>query len=99
MSAPQGMQRFLESGSEEEKTAFLAVLNEMQLEDSQRLYNGLSERCFTKCVTDFKARELVSKEKTCITSCATKYLNVMQRCGIRFNEENQNLQMQGNQQK
>ena len=82
------MDRFLNSSSPEEKEAFMDILNELQVKDSQYLYNSLSARCFNDCVNDFRNRELIKKEKNCITNCASKYLKLLARVGVRFQEEN-----------
>jgi len=53
----------------------LAALEEMQMRDSLRTFNGLVERCFTDCVTGFRSKSLTDGEDKCVTACAEKFFN------------------------
>ena len=52
----------------------LAKLEEMQLKDTLRMFNGLVERCFSECVNGFRSKALSTSEDKCITTCANKFL-------------------------
>jgi hypothetical protein len=52
----------------------LERLEEMQLKDTLRMFNGLVERCFSECVTGFRSKSLTGPEEKCVTVCANKYL-------------------------
>ena len=52
----------------------LERLEEMQLKDTLRMFNGLVERCFSECVTGFRSKALTAPEEKCVTTCANKYL-------------------------
>ena len=71
---------------EHEKPAFMASLEAMQTKDSLRMYNDLVERCYLQCVTSFRSQSLNETEKTCVASCAEKYIKLTQRVGFRFAE-------------
>lgn len=38
-----------------------------------RLYNWLSQRCFSDCVVTFYRRALGKREEECVRSCVRKY--------------------------
>jgi hypothetical protein len=61
MAAPN----FTESDQQE----FLKLLEDMQIKDSQRMYNSLTERCFEGCVVNFRTRRLEAKEVKCVNTC------------------------------
>ena len=71
---------------EHQKPAFMASLEAMQTKDSLRMYNDLVERCYLQCVTSFRSQSLNETEKTCVASCAEKYIKLTQRVGFRFAE-------------
>ena len=50
------------------------------------MYNDLVERCYLQCVTSFRSQSLKEEEKTCVASCAEKYIKLTQRVGFRFAE-------------
>ena len=64
----------------------MASLEAMQTKDSLRMYNDLVERCYLQCVTSFRSQSLKEEEKTCVASCAEKYIKLTQRVGFRFAE-------------
>ena len=55
-------------------TAMLQKLEEMQLKDTLRMFNGLVERCFSECVVSFRSKVLTSPEEKCVSTCAEKYM-------------------------
>ena len=52
----------------------LMKLEEMQLKDTLRMFNGLVERCFSECVVSFRSKVLTGTEETCVSTCAEKYM-------------------------
>jgi mitochondrial import inner membrane translocase subunit TIM9 len=52
------------------------------------------DRCFNDCVQDFTSDSLTSRENTCLTRCAEKFLKHSERVGTRFQEQNQKLMAQ-----
>jgi len=76
----------LEVGSEADKAAMLEKLEEMQMKDTMRMFNGLVERCFSECVNGFRSKSLSGPEDKCITTCANKFLKHSGRVGQRFGE-------------
>lgn len=81
------IQEFYASASKAEQDDMMMALNELQVRDTQRLFNGLTERCFTKCVNDFRSINLDNKEKKCVHTCFDKYINSLKRVGLRYAEE------------
>ncbi|CAN6358271.1 unnamed protein product [Urochloa humidicola] len=62
------------AGDEEEYQARLtAVVDGLQTRDAMRLYNWLSQRCFSDCVVTFYRRALGKREAECVRSCVRKY--------------------------
>jgi import inner membrane translocase subunit TIM9 len=66
-----------------EQAQMLAALEEMQMRDSLRTFNGLVERCFTDCVTGFRAKTLTDGEDKCVKACAEKFFNHAVRAAAR----------------
>ena len=64
----------MEHASEADRQATMAKLEEMQVKDMLRMFNGLVERCFSECVNEFRGKALSSPEDKCITTCANKFL-------------------------
>ena len=62
------------------------ILNRMQVKDTVRLFNEMTETCFQTCVKDFLQRNLDSKEDECVDGCAKKFLAHQKRVGMRFGE-------------
>ena len=59
----------------------LMKLEEMQLKDTLRMFNGLVERCFSECVVSFRSKVLTGTEETCVSTCAEKYMkHSVRRC-------------------
>lgn len=83
------MQEFYQAASKAEQDDMMMALNELQVKDTQRLFNGLTERCFIKCVNDFRSISLDGKEKKCVHTCFDKYINSLKRVGLRYAEETQ----------
>ena len=55
------------------------------------MYNGIVERCFNSCVHSFKSKSIDKYETTCVENCASRYIKMGQRVGLRF-AENQAMQ-------
>lgn len=51
-----------------------------------RLYNWLSQRCFSDCVTTFYRKALGKGEGDCVRACVRKYLLVSTASAARFAE-------------
>jgi len=81
------MDRFLSSATPDERDALMEAMNELQVEEMQQMFNSLAQKCFNRCVNNFRARQLDSGERNCIGVCADKYMQHMARVGARFAEE------------
>ncbi|KAH9607915.1 hypothetical protein RND81_05G217000 [Saponaria officinalis] len=79
----------LENLPEQDKMKMGAMIEQLQIRDSLRMYNSLVERCFTDCVDTFKRKTLDKHEETCVKRCAEKFLKHSMRVGLRFAELNQ----------
>lgn len=77
--------------SSREQAALMATMQEMQMADSLRMYNELVERCFGECVDGFRARTLDGKEEACIRKCSSKFIAFAARCGMRFQEAQEEM--------
>jgi mitochondrial import inner membrane translocase subunit TIM9 len=77
--------------SNAEQARLMAIMQEMQMADSLRMYNELVERCFGECVDTFRARKLDGKEEACIQKCSGKFVAFAARCGMRFQEYQQEM--------
>ena len=66
--------------------ATLMKLEEMQMKDTLRMFNGLVERCFGECVNSFRSKALSGPEEKCINTCAEKFVKHTGRVGQRFGE-------------
>lgn len=69
----------------------MAMMQEMQMLDSLRMYNELVERCFGSCVDSFRARKLDGKEEACIRKCSEKFVKFAARAGERFQEHQKEM--------
>ncbi|TKY67352.1 Mitochondrial import inner membrane translocase subunit Tim9 [Spatholobus suberectus] len=79
----------LDSLPEADKQRMSAMIDQLQIRDSLRMYNSLVERCFNDCVDTFKHKSLQKQEETCVRRCAEKFLKHSMRVGMRFAELNQ----------
>lgn len=70
-----------------EQQEFQQLVERKQMQDFMKLYSGLVQRCFSDCVNDFTSAAVTSKEETCITRCAEKFLKHSERVGQRFQEQ------------
>ncbi|KJE92664.1 hypothetical protein CAOG_03581 [Capsaspora owczarzaki ATCC 30864] len=61
--------------------------NGIGMQDFVRMYNHLSERCFSDCVNDFTSRTTTTKEQGCVGRCVQKFVQLSQRVGQRFSEQ------------
>lgn len=50
------------------------------------MYNNLVSRCFDSCVSSFRSKTLDRSETTCVEFCASRYIKMTQRVGLRFAE-------------
>ena len=85
----------MEHASEADRQATMAKLEEMQVKDMLRMFNGLVERCFSECVSSFRSKALTGPEETCVNACAEKYLKHSARVGLRFGEITMAQQQEG----
>ncbi|CAN6304821.1 unnamed protein product, partial [Urochloa humidicola] len=76
---------------EEDKMRMAAMIDQLQIRDSLRMYNSLVERCFTDCVDTFRRKTLDKQEESCVRRCAEKFLKHSMRVGMRFAELNQGV--------
>lgn len=74
-----------------DQARLMAIMQDMQMVDSLRMYNELVERCFGECVDTFRGRKLDGKEDACMQKCSSKFLAFAQRCGMRFQEYQQEM--------
>ncbi|KAI4368837.1 hypothetical protein MLD38_011591 [Melastoma candidum] len=79
----------LDNLPEQDKLKMAAMIDQLQIRDSLRMYNSLVERCFSDCVDSFKHKNLQKQEETCVQRCAEKFLKHSMRVGMRFAELNQ----------
>ncbi|KAI9115337.1 hypothetical protein K1719_013656 [Acacia pycnantha] len=79
----------LDNLPEEDKLKMAAMIDQLQIRDSLRMYNALVERCFNDCVDTFKHKSLQKQEESCVRRCAEKFLKHSMRVGMRFAELNQ----------
>ncbi|PHT37644.1 Mitochondrial import inner membrane translocase subunit Tim9 [Capsicum baccatum] len=79
----------LNSLNQADQQRMAAMIDQLQIRDSLRMYNNLVERCFTDCVDNFKRKTLDKQEETCVTRCAEKFMKLSMRVGLRFAELNQ----------
>jgi len=51
-----------------------------------KIYNTMSESCFTRCVWDFGTDKVRDREDRCIMRCAQNYLQMTKVVGDTFTE-------------
>ena len=56
------------------RAVVLAKLEELQMRDTLRMFNGLVERCFSECVHSFRSKAMSAPEEKCVNTCANKFL-------------------------
>ncbi|KAJ1255414.1 hypothetical protein BS78_K240800 [Paspalum vaginatum] len=61
-----------------------AITDRLQTRDAMRLYNWVSQRCFSDCVVSFYRRALGKREEECVRSCVRKYLLLSTASAGRF---------------
>ena len=54
MSAP--IPSIIRRANEAEQAQLMELVESLQIRDMQRMYNGLTERCFNQCVNNFRSR-------------------------------------------
>jgi mitochondrial import inner membrane translocase subunit TIM9 len=74
-----------------DQAVLMAMMQDMQMTDSLRMYNDLVERCFGECVDSFRARTLDGKEEACVRKCSAKFVAFAARCGMRFQEAQEEM--------
>lgn len=77
---------------------FMRDMENMQMKDSLQMYNTLVSRCFDHCVFSFRSKTLAKQEITCVDQCASRYIKLTQRVGLRFAEHQALQQAQQQQQ-
>ena len=50
------------------------------------MYTSLVQRYFDSCVTSYKSKTLDSYETDCLENCASKFIKMTARTGMRFQE-------------
>mmetsp|Transcript_24571 Transcript_24571/g.44468 ORF Transcript_24571/g.44468 Transcript_24571/m.44468 type:complete len:98 (-) Transcript_24571:400-693(-) len=65
---------------------FMQNLEKMQMKDSLMMYANLVDRCFAPCITTFRSKSLDKSEASCVEACASRYVKMTQRVGLRFAE-------------
>ncbi|KAL7433287.1 hypothetical protein ACHAXH_002049 [Discostella pseudostelligera] len=66
---------------------FMKTLEQMQIKDSLIMYNTLTERCFSTCISSFRSKSLDKYETSCVENCAERFIKMTQRVGLRFAED------------
>ncbi|KAF0924123.1 hypothetical protein E2562_008440 [Oryza meyeriana var. granulata] len=69
---------------EEDQARMEAIADNLQTRDAMRLYNWVSHRCFSDCVTTFYRRALGKKEEDCVRACVRKFLLLSSASAARF---------------
>eukprot|EP00180_Rhodochaete_pulchella_P002782 Plantae.Rhodophyta-Rhodochaete_pulchella.ctg43377.p2 GENE.Plantae.Rhodophyta-Rhodochaete_pulchella.ctg43377~~Plantae.Rhodophyta-Rhodochaete_pulchella.ctg43377.p2 ORF type:complete len:104 (-),score=23.58 Plantae.Rhodophyta-Rhodochaete_pulchella.ctg43377:100-411(-) len=74
-----------------DQARMMGMVQELQMQDSLKMYNDLVHRCFCECVDSFRYKKLDGKEEACITKCAEKFTKFGARVGLRFTETQQEM--------
>ena len=64
------MDRFLSSATPDEREALLEAMNELQVKEMQVMFNSLAQKCFNRCVNNFRARSAQPSTQPAILSLA-----------------------------
>ncbi|KAL6619798.1 hypothetical protein ACP70R_034937 [Stipagrostis hirtigluma subsp. patula] len=72
------------AGDEEDQARMAAITDGLQTRDAMRLYNWMSQRCFSDCVVSFYRRALGKREEECVRACVRKYLLLSTASAARF---------------
>lgn len=51
-----------------------------------KIYNDISEECFSRCVWDFGTTIIRDKEERCISKCTTNYMQMAKVLGDSFSQ-------------
>jgi len=78
--------------------AFMGSLEESQMKQIGQIMNGLVERSFIHCVSNWRNRGLDKTEEQCIDNYVDKFSKSQQRVVNRLGEEQQSKQQQQQQQ-
>lgn len=76
---------------EHQQPELMRHLEEVQMRNSLKMLNKLTEHCFSNCIQtgwagSMGSKALESAETTCLVNCSEKYMKVTQRVGARFAE-------------
>ncbi|TVU18286.1 hypothetical protein EJB05_34375 [Eragrostis curvula] len=71
---------------EVDQARLTAIAEGLQNRDAVRLYNSLSQRCFSDCVVTFYRKTLGKREADCVKACVRKYLLLTTASAARFAE-------------
>ncbi|XP_062180979.1 mitochondrial import inner membrane translocase subunit Tim9-like [Phragmites australis] len=72
------------AAAEEDQVRMAAIADGLQTRDAMRLYNLVSQRCFSDCVVSFYRKALGKREEDCVRSCVRKYLLLSTSTAARF---------------
>jgi len=76
--------------SEKRRKPYISILYQILTACTRLLYNSmynnLVERCFDGCVTSFRSKTMSKSESSCVENCASRYIKMTQRVGLRFAE-------------
>ncbi|KAK3140939.1 hypothetical protein QOZ80_5AG0408010 [Eleusine coracana subsp. coracana] len=68
----------------EDQARMAAITDRLRTRDSMRLYNWLSQQCFSDCVATFYRKSLGKGEADCVRACVQKYLLLTTASAARF---------------
>lgn len=86
------MQEIMQNGSEPERMKLLLHMQRGSFREQQEISRRIVDDCFSHCITDFSAAHIVSAEKSCLATCASRHLATQMRISQRFAEESQKQQ-------
>jgi len=64
------------------------AIERMQVKEATKTYNGVVERCFEICASNFQRSKLDTAEDICIDRCFEKFVKFTQRLSTTFQEQN-----------
>ncbi len=67
--------------------AVLRLMDDLQIQESVRLQNSLTQRCFNDCVTNFRQKTLDDNEELCVHRCVEKFLKHNSRVNAIFTKQ------------
>ncbi|XP_062232453.1 mitochondrial import inner membrane translocase subunit Tim9-like [Phragmites australis] len=72
------------ASDEEDQARMAAIAQGLQTRDAVRLYNWVTQRCFSDCVVSFYREALGNREAACVRACVRKYLLLSTASAARF---------------